>query len=69
LERLVVELTFPPEQTCYGQPVFNDGFEDRLRPVVLNFMCAFSKNDLFDNFLDWQGKLLQRSQWARTIKM
>ena len=45
LERLGVDLVFPPEQTCCGQPLFNNGFEDRTRPVALNFMRAFSKND------------------------
>jgi L-lactate dehydrogenase complex protein LldE len=45
LERLGVELTFPPEQTCCGQPLFNNGFEDKTRPVALNFMHAFAKSD------------------------
>ena len=45
LERLGVELSFPPEQTCCGQPLFNNGFEDQTRPVALNFMRAFSKHD------------------------
>ncbi|HEU0291258.1 MAG TPA: (Fe-S)-binding protein [Anaerolineales bacterium] len=45
LEGLGVELTFPPEQTCCGQPLFNNGFEDKTRPVALNFMHAFAKND------------------------
>jgi L-lactate dehydrogenase complex protein LldE len=45
LERLGVELTFPPEQTCCGQPLFNNGFEDKTRPVALNFLHAFSKSD------------------------
>jgi len=45
LERLGVQLAFPPEQTCCGQPLFNNGFEDRTRPVALNFMRAFAKSD------------------------
>jgi L-lactate dehydrogenase complex protein LldE len=45
LERLGVELVFPAEQTCCGQPLFNNGFEDKTRPVALNFMRAFSKSD------------------------
>ena len=45
LERLGVELIFPPEQTCCGQPLFNNGFEDKTRAVALNFMRAFSKSD------------------------
>lgn len=45
LERLGVELVFPPEQTCCGQPLFNNGFEDKTRSVALNFMRAFAKSD------------------------
>ena len=45
LERLGVEVAFPPEQTCCGQPLFNNGFENKTRPVALNFMRAFSKSD------------------------
>ncbi len=45
LERLGVELIFPPEQTCCRQPLFNNGFEDKTRPVALNFMHAFAKSD------------------------
>jgi L-lactate dehydrogenase complex protein LldE len=45
LERLGVEVTFPPEQTCCGQPLFNNGFEDATRPVALNFMRAFARSD------------------------
>jgi L-lactate dehydrogenase complex protein LldE len=45
LERLGVELIFPPEQTCCGQPLFNNGFEDQTRAVARNFMRAFAKSD------------------------
>jgi L-lactate dehydrogenase complex protein LldE len=45
LERLGVELVFPPEQTCCGQPLFNNGFEDKARAVARNFLRAFSKSD------------------------
>lgn len=45
LERLDVELVFPPEQTCCGQPLFNNGFEDKTRAVARNFLRAFSKSD------------------------
>jgi L-lactate dehydrogenase complex protein LldE len=45
LERLGVELVFPPEQTCCGQPLFNNGFEDKTRAVALNFMRAFGTSD------------------------
>ncbi|MBC7879601.1 MAG: (Fe-S)-binding protein [Anaerolineales bacterium] len=45
LEDLGVELMFPPEQTCCGQPLFNNGFEDKTKGVALNFLKAFSKSD------------------------
>ena len=45
LERLGVELDFPPAQTCCGQPLFNNGFEEKTRPVALNFMRAFAQSD------------------------
>jgi L-lactate dehydrogenase complex protein LldE len=45
LERLGVDLIFPHEQTCCGQPLFNNGFEDKTRAVALNFMRAFAKSD------------------------
>jgi len=45
LERLGVELIFPPEQTCCGQPLFNNGFENDTRPVASNFLRAFGNSD------------------------
>ncbi len=45
LERLGVELSFPPEQTCCGQPHFNNGFESQAREVARNFLRAFSRSD------------------------
>lgn len=45
LERLGVDLVFPVEQTCCGQPLFNNGFEDKTRPVAFNFLQAFGKSD------------------------
>jgi L-lactate dehydrogenase complex protein LldE len=45
LETLGVELAFPPEQTCCGQPLFNNGFEDKTRPVALNLLRAFERSD------------------------
>ena len=45
LECLGVDLVFPPEQTCCGQPLFNNGFEDQTHAVTLNFMRAFAKSD------------------------
>jgi len=34
LECLGVEMVFLPEQTCCGQPLFNNGFEDKTRPAA-----------------------------------
>ncbi|MBT3388999.1 MAG: (Fe-S)-binding protein [Chloroflexi bacterium] len=45
LERLGVELVFPPEQTCCGQPLFNNGFEDKTRAVARNFLRSFGQSD------------------------
>ena len=45
LEKLGVEVVFPPEQTCCGQPLYNNGFENKTRPVALTFMQAFRKSD------------------------
>ena len=45
LKRLDVELSFPPEQPCCGQPLFNNGFEDKTRAVALNFMRAFARSE------------------------
>jgi L-lactate dehydrogenase complex protein LldE len=44
LEQLGVELVFPPEQTCCGQPLFNNGFDEQARAVARNFLRAFSKS-------------------------
>ncbi|GAB4495299.1 MAG: (Fe-S)-binding protein [Anaerolineales bacterium] len=45
LERLGVELSFPPEQTCCGQPHFNNGFDSQARDVARNFLHAFGRGD------------------------
>ena len=45
LERLGVDVVFPLEQTCCGQSLFNNGFEEKTRPVALNFLHVFSKSD------------------------
>lgn len=45
LENLGVDLVFPAGQTCCGQPLFNNGFEDKTRPIALNFLHAFSESD------------------------
>jgi len=45
LERLGVDLSFPAEQTCCGQPLFNNGFEEKTKPVARAFLRAFGNND------------------------
>jgi len=45
LEHLGVELIFPPEQSCCGQPLFNNGFEDKTRAVARNFLRSFGQSD------------------------
>ncbi len=45
LERLGVDLVFPVDQTCCGQPLFNNGFERQTRQVARGFLHAFSRSD------------------------
>jgi L-lactate dehydrogenase complex protein LldE len=45
LERLGVELVFPSEQSCCGQPHYNNGFESQARTVAKNFLHVFGKSD------------------------
>jgi L-lactate dehydrogenase complex protein LldE len=44
LERLGLEVGFPPGQTCCGQPLFNNGFTERARPVARAWLDAFAGN-------------------------
>ena len=41
LERQGVEVVFPAEQTCCGQPAFNAGFWDEARPLARRFVDIF----------------------------
>lgn len=41
LEFLNIEVDFPPEQTCCGQPAFNAGQRDAARQVAIQFLKAF----------------------------
>jgi L-lactate dehydrogenase complex protein LldE len=45
LESLGVKLEFPAGQTCCGQPLFNNGFEDKTLSIAINFMHAFENSD------------------------
>jgi len=41
LERAGCKLTFPPDQTCCGQPAFNSGYRDQARSVARHFLSVF----------------------------
>ncbi|WP_297638034.1 (Fe-S)-binding protein [Caldilinea sp.] len=41
LERCGVEVVFPFEQTCCGQPAFNSGFWEEARPLARRFIDIF----------------------------
>lgn len=46
LEHLGVEVRFPLNQTCCGQPAFNSGFHDDARTVAKQFLTAFDDADV-----------------------
>ena len=41
LEHVGVQVDFPPDQTCCGQPAFNSGYRDEARTVAKHFFKAF----------------------------
>lgn len=43
LEAQGLELTYPPEQTCCGQPAFNAGYRQEARSVALHFLDVFEE--------------------------
>ena len=45
LERQGIEVHFPPDQTCCGQPAFNSGFRNDARPVASRFLDIFEATD------------------------
>ena len=45
LERLGVEVVFPPEQTCCGQPFFNSGLQTDARSLAARWLRTFSRSD------------------------
>jgi L-lactate dehydrogenase complex protein LldE len=45
LRRLGVDVEFPAEQACCGQPMVNTGYLDEAGPVVRNFARAFAGYD------------------------
>lgn len=38
LERVGVEVEFPRQQTCCGQPFFNSGFQTQARKLALQWL-------------------------------
>jgi L-lactate dehydrogenase complex protein LldE len=46
LERLGVEVRFPENQTCCGQPAFNSGYRADAKPVARRFIREFEGDDL-----------------------
>ena len=45
LEAQGIEVHFPPDQTCCGQPAFNSGFRNDARPVASRFLDIFEVTD------------------------
>ncbi len=41
LERAGVRVSFPPNQTCCGQPAFNAGLRPQARKMAIQTICAF----------------------------
>ncbi|MCS6994897.1 MAG: (Fe-S)-binding protein [Anaerolineales bacterium] len=44
LETLGLELHFPAEQTCCGQPFFNSGFQETARPLARHWLETFERD-------------------------
>jgi len=47
LERLGVQVEFPEEQTCCGQPFFNSGYRSQARDLAVKWLKAFGRTDGF----------------------
>ena len=45
LRRLGVEVDFPMEQTCCGQPAFNSGFRTEARGLAERFIDIFEDSE------------------------
>lgn len=46
LDHLGIEVRFPLNQTCCGQPAFNSGFRDDAKVVAKQFLTAFADAEL-----------------------
>jgi L-lactate dehydrogenase complex protein LldE len=47
LERLGVQVAFPREQTCCGQPFFNSGYRSQARELAIKWLDVFGETDGF----------------------
>ena len=47
LERLGVQVAFPREQTCCGQPFFNSGYQSQARELAIKWLEVFGETDGF----------------------
>ncbi len=45
LRKMGLKLTFPADQTCCGQPAFNNGYIDESKRLALRFISVFEKAD------------------------
>ena len=45
LRDLDVEVEFPPDQTCCGQPAFNSGFVSQAKPLALRLLDIFEDSE------------------------
>ncbi len=45
LRRLGVDVDFPEEQTCCGQPAFNSGFRSDAKPLARRFLDTFENSE------------------------
>ncbi|HLE15957.1 MAG TPA: (Fe-S)-binding protein [Anaerolineales bacterium] len=45
LERLDVQVEFPAEQTCCGQPLYNSGFQSQARAMARNWLEVFGRSE------------------------
>lgn len=45
LERAGARVSFPPNQTCCGQPAFNAGLRTQARKMAIQTICAFEQYD------------------------
>ncbi len=45
LERLGVQVAFPEEQTCCGQPFFNSGFQSQARDLARKWLEVFGRTE------------------------